>query len=112
MRASRGRAVAQRLTLSTAMLLALAAPALADADNGPMTTEEQAARVRSAQFVAWNKYVTPEAAPRSRFEILDAGLPANIPHNKVGQAISTAVSPDKRTLLVLTSGYNDWNFKN
>jgi YVTN family beta-propeller protein len=49
--------------------------------------------------------ITPTAAPGSKFFALNPHLPAN-PKYVVGQAISTLVSPDGATLLVLTSGYN------
>jgi hypothetical protein len=39
------------------------------------------------------------------FETLNPGL-ADFPSFVAGQAIRTAVSPDNRTLLILTSGYN------
>jgi DNA-binding beta-propeller fold protein YncE len=49
--------------------------------------------------------ITPTAAPGAVFESLDPELPA-YPDFRAGGAVSTAISPDARTLLVLTSGYN------
>ncbi len=49
--------------------------------------------------------ITPTAAPGSTFEPLKPGLADN-PDYAVGQAMSEALSPDRKTLLVLTSGYN------
>lgn len=49
--------------------------------------------------------MTPYAVPGSTFREINPGL-ASSPNYAVGQAVSTAVSPDGRTLLVLTSGYN------
>jgi YVTN family beta-propeller protein len=49
--------------------------------------------------------ITPTAAPGSVFQALNPHV-ASAPDYTVGQAESTAVSPDGRTLLVLTSGYN------
>jgi DNA-binding beta-propeller fold protein YncE len=49
--------------------------------------------------------LTPEAAPGARFEALDPGLAA-LPDFRAGQASATALSPDGKTLLVLTSGFN------
>jgi len=49
--------------------------------------------------------ITPTAAPGARFAVLNPNLPA-APEFTVGQAVSTAVSPDGRTLLILSSGYN------
>jgi DNA-binding beta-propeller fold protein YncE len=49
--------------------------------------------------------ITPTAARGSTFASLNPHLTAN-PSFVAGQAVSTAVSPDGKTLLVLTSGYN------
>jgi YVTN family beta-propeller protein len=49
--------------------------------------------------------LSPTAAPGSTFAPLNPGL-AELPSYTAGQAVTTAVSPDGRTLLVLTSGYN------
>ena len=49
--------------------------------------------------------ITPLAPPGSRFEPLNPDLPDN-PAWLAGQAVTTVVSPDGKTLLVLTSGYN------
>src|SRR5271165_1500164 len=49
--------------------------------------------------------ITPTAAPHSVLQLLNPGL-ANLPNYVAGQAVSTALSPDGTTLLVLTSGYN------
>jgi len=49
--------------------------------------------------------ITPQAAPGATFQSLNPGLP-NRPEFVAGQAVTTALSPDGRTLLVLTSGYN------
>ena len=49
--------------------------------------------------------ITPLAPPNSRFEPMNPDLPDN-PAWLAGQAVTTVVSPDSKTLLVLTSGYN------
>ena len=51
------------------------------------------------------QFITPTATPGSVFLNLNPGLPT-APNYLAGQAISTLVSPDKNTLVVLTSGYN------
>jgi len=53
--------------------------------------------------------ITPSAAPGSSFQALNPGLSFD-PNFTVGQAVTTATSPDGNTLLVLTSGYNSQNF--
>ncbi|MGZ4873181.1 MAG: bifunctional YncE family protein/alkaline phosphatase family protein [Candidatus Angelobacter sp.] len=49
--------------------------------------------------------ISPTAARGSTFQPLNPGLP-DLPDFKVDHPISTAVSPDGSTLLILTSGYN------
>jgi YVTN family beta-propeller protein len=61
--------------------------------------------VATSTPLATGQSITPTAAPGAVFWPMNPGL-APSPNYLVGQAVSTAVSPDKRTLLVLTSGYN------
>src|SRR5258706_8028650 len=53
--------------------------------------------------------IPPLDAKGSMFQTRNPGL-ASDPTFTVGQAVSTAVSPDGKTLLILTSGYNSQNF--
>ena len=55
--------------------------------------------------------ITPTAAPGAMFQQLNPDLPG-LPDHTAGQAVSTALSPDGQTLLVLTSGYNRVNGPN
>jgi DNA-binding beta-propeller fold protein YncE len=60
----------------------------------------------SVQFLPnMGQQITPLAPQGSRFEPMNPNLPDN-PAWLAGQAVTTAVSPDRKTLLVLTSGYN------
>ena len=52
--------------------------------------------------------ITPLAAKGSVFEALNPNLPGR-PEYTAGQASALALSPDQRTLLILTSGYNRMN---
>ncbi len=52
-----------------------------------------------------NQNITPLQPQGSRFEPLNPNLPDN-PTWLAGQAVTSVVSPDKKTMLVLTSGYN------
>jgi hypothetical protein len=52
--------------------------------------------------------ITPMAPRGARYEPLNPGL-ADFPEYNAGQAATTVVSPDKKTLLILTSGYNRLN---
>ena len=49
--------------------------------------------------------ITPDAAPRSVITLLNPGLPGRRDLT-LGQAVTTVLSPDGKTLLALTSGYN------
>ena len=60
-------------------------------------------------FIPTGVQITPNAAPGSTFQPLNPGLVSD-PRFTVGQAVTTAVSPDGKTLLILTSGYNSENF--
>ena len=57
------------------------------------------ARLPSGQFI------TPTATPGSVFANLNPGL-ASHPNYLAGQGMTAVVSPDKKTLVVLTSGFN------
>ncbi len=54
------------------------------------------------------KRITPLAARGAHFERLNPGL-KGYPGYVAGQAMSTAISPDGKTLLILTSGFNRLN---
>ncbi|HXB57764.1 MAG TPA: beta-propeller fold lactonase family protein [Vicinamibacteria bacterium] len=60
-------------------------------------------------FIPTGVRITPTAAPGSLFQPLNPGLSSD-PSFTAGQAATTAVSPDGKTLLILTSGYNSQNF--
>ncbi|HEX2712816.1 MAG TPA: hypothetical protein VHM88_11410, partial [Candidatus Acidoferrales bacterium] len=64
---------------------------------------------RKGTFIPTGVEITPWAAPGSLFQPLNPGLSSD-PGFTVGQAVTTAVSPDGKTLLILTSGYNSQNF--
>lgn len=61
------------------------------------------------QILSTNQTITPLAPKGATFQPLNPHLPDN-PDYTVGQAVTTAVSPDKKTLLVLTSGFNTWAY--
>ncbi len=82
--------------LSAAALLAF--PAAAQQGNSGQPT-----------ILSTGQRITPLAPAGARFEPLNPNLADN-PGYTVGQAVSTVFSPDGRTLLVLTSGYNLINY--
>src|SRR6267154_329890 len=59
-------------------------------------------------FIPTGVHITPSAAPGSSFQPLNPGLSFD-PSFTVGQAVTTTISPDGHTLLILTSGYNSQN---
>jgi DNA-binding beta-propeller fold protein YncE len=54
------------------------------------------------------KKITPLAQRGSRYAYLNPGL-ATLPNYVAGQALHSVVSPDHKTLLIVTSGYNAGN---
>ena len=64
-------------------------------------TEDSSAR----QLLPTGQWITPTAAPGAQFMTLNPHL-RDAPSYLAGQPVSEALSPDRRTLLVLTSGYN------
>lgn len=53
----------------------------------------------------FDRQITPLAPAGAQFLTLNPGLSDN-PEYIAGQAVTSVVSPDGKTLLVLTSGYN------
>jgi DNA-binding beta-propeller fold protein YncE len=56
-------------------------------------------------FLPSGQYVTPNLVPNAIFQALNPGIQA-LPSFVAGGAVSTALSPDGKTLAVLTCGYN------
>jgi DNA-binding beta-propeller fold protein YncE len=59
----------------------------------------------AAEVLPTGQTIAPEAAAGAHFQNLNPGLPTH-PDHLAGQAVTTAVSHDGKTLLVLTSGFN------
>ena len=70
-----------------------------------------AAAVLAAEVTPTGQELTPTAAPGAVFQPLNPDLP-NLPAYTAGQASNLALSPDGRTLLILTTGYNRTNAPN
>jgi YVTN family beta-propeller protein len=87
--------------LLAATILGAALPARADVDDGIADNDGQ-------KPLPSGQYITPTAATGAVFQNLNPGL-TDHPDFRAGQAIKTAVSPDGRTLLIMTSGYNTLN---
>src|SRR6202008_4133804 len=99
------RRIRKALLMSTAAALALLPPVCAYASGAAKADDDK----NSGTFIPTGVRITPEAARGSLFQSLNPGL-ASDPAFTVGQAVTTAVSPDGKTLLILTSGYNRLNF--
>ena len=65
----------------------------------------EAAGLLRGEPVPTGQAITPSAAPGAIFQPLNPDLPSN-PGYTAGQAAAVALSPDGRTLLILTSGFN------
>ncbi len=63
---------------------------------------------RAPQILPTGMSLTPTAAAGARFELLRPGY-ADHPEFSASDAVTTALSPDGKTLLILTSGYNRVN---
>src|SRR5258708_4885485 len=61
--------------------------------------------LQGQEAVPTGKVVTPTAAKGSTFHRLNPGLAA-FPNFVAGQAVTTSTSPNGKTLLILTSGFN------
>jgi len=74
-----------------------------------MAMTARADELKNGEFIPTGVHITPTATPGSVFQPLNPDLPSD-PSFTAGQAVTTAISPDARTLLILTSGYNSQNF--
>ena len=61
------------------------------------------------QILSTGQLITPLVPKGARFQPLNPNLADN-PGYTVGQAVTTTISPDRKTLLILTSGFNLWNY--
>ncbi|HLI76189.1 MAG TPA: alkaline phosphatase family protein [Acidobacteriaceae bacterium] len=75
----------------------------------PFATAQDGLNTGEPQILSTGQRITPLAPRGASFQPLNPGL-LDAPSYTVGQAVSTTISPDGKTLLVLTSGYNLWNF--
>jgi YVTN family beta-propeller protein len=82
-----------------------AALVVSSCQSDPQSTESTADITVPPILLPTGAFITPTAAPGSSFHLLNPDLPTR-PDYVVGQAVTTALSPDRNTLLVLTSGYN------
>jgi YVTN family beta-propeller protein len=79
--------------------------ALSGASAHAQTDAEAKALLGQQELPNMGQHITPLAPQGSRFVPMNPEL-ADYPAWLAGQAVTTVLSPDKNTLLVLTSGYN------
>src|SRR5580704_5846691 len=94
----------QLISLLAGFLVFVAGGALFQIEARTLPDDDDASTAKSADLPTGMR-ITPSAAPGARFSALNPDLPGS-PEFTAGQAVSTAVSPDGNTLLILTSGYN------
>src|SRR5216683_127611 len=99
-RTCRPRVRVSALALAFSSVISIGAVISAKADDDDL---------KKGTFIPTGVQITPSAAPGSSFQALNPGLSFD-PSFTVGQAVTTAISPDGHTLLILTSGYNSQNF--
>ncbi|PYU19656.1 MAG: hypothetical protein DMG32_24010 [Acidobacteria bacterium] len=96
--------IRRRLNFFFLVLFLAAGGTLFQIEARSLPDEDDAVTAKAADLPTGMR-ITPAAAPGARFSVLNPNLPGS-PEFTVGQAVSTAVSPDGNTLLILTSGYN------
>src|SRR5215472_2998728 len=98
--------MAKTLRLLIGLSLALSSFALAQRGSGRTTLPVGNFGDRS--ILPTGQVITPTAAPGSSIQVLSTGLRAD-GNADAAEAVTTALSPDRKTLLVLTSGWNNNN---
>ena len=95
--------------LFSAVLLA-AGPILivAQTPAGSGHTTLPVGNFQKGSILPTGQVITPTAAPGSTIQVLSTGLRAD-GNADASEAVNTALSPDGKTLLVLTSGWNNGN---
>src|SRR6266481_2681024 len=99
----RGILLIRNLAFNMTACAAIASYAFAADDNDQLGP--------AGQILPTNQRITPIATPDAVLYELRPGLPET-PSYTAGGAMSTVISPDGKTLLVLTSGYNRLNGQN
>ena len=93
-----------RLGMGLRWILAVAALVTALGCLIPVAAQEEPPAV-PGELLPTGMYITPTAAEGAIFQPLNPDLPSNSEF-LAGQAVTSAISPDGNTLLILTSGYN------
>jgi DNA-binding beta-propeller fold protein YncE len=88
---------------------ALFAFALCGPGHAQTARADKDEEAEKGEFIPTGVRITPTAAKGAIFEPLNPDIAADQTFT-VGQAVTTLLSPDGKTLLILTSGYNRQNF--
>src|SRR5215467_9133625 len=97
-----------RLWLAALPLLALAVlPARAQNQNNHRDDDDKGKKSQTAPGL----FITPTALEGAIQQVLNPGL-ANYPNFVAGEAVKVVVSPDGKTLAILTAGQNSLYFPN
>jgi YVTN family beta-propeller protein len=95
----------QALSRRAVVLVAVSVLAVAVSALRAAHAASQRARTAEAEQLPTGLSITPTAARGAKFQTLNPELP-KYPTFRAGQAVTTTISPDGKTLLILTSGYN------
>jgi YVTN family beta-propeller protein len=79
-----------------------------DDDSNKRTTTLPVGNYEERSLLPTGQFITPTAAPGSTIQVLATGLRAD-GNADASEAVNTALSPDGKTLLILTSGWNRGN---
>src|SRR5215471_981965 len=89
-------------------LLVAMAPSLAVAQSGSGHTTLPVGNFSTGSILPTGQVITPLATPGSTLQVLSTGLRSD-GNADAAEAVNTALSPDGKILLVLTSGWNKGN---
>jgi YVTN family beta-propeller protein len=101
-------AKALKFLLGTALLALGTTMTVAQSVSGSGHTTLTVGNYPKGSILPTGQVITPTAAPGSTLQVLSTGLRAD-GADDASEAVTTALSPDRKTLLVLTSGWNNNN---
>src|ERR1700728_2881717 len=102
------RSIASLTVLSLMPLLANAGQLHDEQDRNERTTTLPVGNYNDRSLLPTGQFITPTAATGATIQVLATGLRAD-GNADASEAVNTALSPDGRTLLVMTSGWNHSN---
>jgi YVTN family beta-propeller protein len=99
------RSIASLAILSLMPLVVNASQFHDEQDKNEATTTLPVGNYNDRSVLPTGQFITPTAAPGATIQVLATGLRAD-GNADASEAVNTALSPDGKTLLVLTSGWN------